>query len=152
MGNCGFGMNTQTDLIRTVAFDYEVDPEVVTIVSQMNNIGQGMYQVKFPGLDTPIRYDRIGSVYVRHSTAPPLPYEKANRAVPAGTPSKHAVIQYAAMDNQVPVNTVTMIKMIEDMGSGSYDLNVNGKRMVYKKIGSVFMKGDAPIPGINTFT
>ncbi|CAF4759207.1 unnamed protein product, partial [Rotaria sp. Silwood2] len=137
------------DLIHVVAFDYEVDPASVIIVSQVNNFGQGIYQVTFPGLTTPIRYDRVGTVYMRHSSAPPLPHEQTNSSTPAGTPSNHPVIQYAAVDNQVPADAIKMIKMAEERGSGTYHLNVNGNRMVYKKMGTVFMKAGASIPGTN---
>ncbi|CAF3223613.1 unnamed protein product [Rotaria socialis] len=85
----------KTGLIRTVAFGYHVDPAQVTIVSQMNNFGQGAYEVIFPGLITPIRYDRMGTVFMRHASAPPLPHVQANNATPEGTPSNHPVIQYA---------------------------------------------------------
>jgi hypothetical protein len=136
-----------SDLIRVVAFDYEVDAATVTVVPQVDNLGQGIYQVTFPGLTTPIRYDRVGTVYMRHASAPPLPNEQANHATPVGTPSNHAVIQFAAVDNQVPVEAVKMIKMTEDRGSGTYHLNVNGTRIIYKKMGTVFMKAGVPIPG-----
>ncbi|CAF4041330.1 unnamed protein product [Rotaria sp. Silwood2] len=129
MGNCFRGFGGSSDLIHVVAFDYEVDPASVIIVSQVNNFGQGIYQVTFPGLTTPIRYDRVGTVYMRHSSAPPLPHEQTNSSTPAGTPSNHPVIQYAAVDNQVPADAIKMIKMTEERGSGTYHLNVNGNRM-----------------------
>ena len=40
---------------------------------------------------------------MRHASAPPLPHEGSNPVTPAGKPSNHAVIQYAATDNQVPM-------------------------------------------------
>ncbi len=147
MGNCFPGGNS--DLIRLVAFDYEVDENQVTIVSQAGSRGQGIYQVALPGIPTPIRYDRVGSVFMRHASAPPLPHELANQITPAGRPSNHAVIRYAAADNQVPAESVTMIKMSEVMGSGTYHLNVNGNRMVYKKMGTSYLKAGSVIPGTN---
>lgn len=90
MGNiCGSGSGA---LIHMVAFDYEVDPKSVTIVSETGNRGQGICQVTFPGVTTPIRYDRIGTVYMRHASAPPLPHDLGYHFVPMGTPSNHAVV------------------------------------------------------------
>jgi hypothetical protein len=147
MGNlCSPGTSA---LIRLVAFDYEVAPESVTVVSQTGGLGQGIYQVTFPGLTTPIRYDRIGTVYMRHASAPPLPHELANHSIPIGTSSNHAVVKYAAMDNQISANAITMIKMIESAGSGSYHLNVNGRRVIYRKMGTSFIKAGDQIPGTN---
>jgi hypothetical protein len=147
MGHCFPGGSS--DLIRLVAFDYEVDESQVMIVSEAGNRGQEIYQVTFPGATTPVRYDRVGSVFMRHASAPPLPHELPNQVTPAGKPSNHAVIKYAAADNQVPIQSVTMIKMSEVMGSGTYHLNVNGNRMVYKKMGTTFMKAGSVIPGTN---
>jgi hypothetical protein len=148
MGNCFPGGTAS--LKSLVAFDYEIDENQVTVVSQGGGCGQGIYQVTFPGITTPIRYDRMGSVFMRHSSAPPLPHEVPNQVTPTGKPSNHAVIKYAAADNQVPAQSVTMIKMSEEMGSGTYHLNVNGNRMVYRKMGTVFMKAGSVIPGTNT--
>ncbi|UJR11729.1 hypothetical protein I4U23_015910 [Adineta vaga] len=147
MGNCFPGGTSS--LTRLVAFDYEVDESQVNIVSQAGGRGQGIYQVTIPGISTPIRYNRIGSVFMRHASAPPLPHEIPNSIIPAGKPSNHGVIRYAAVDNQVPVQSVTMIKMSEEMGSGTYHLNVNGNRMVYKKMGTCYMKAGSVIPGTN---
>ena len=147
MGNCFPG--GAASLTSLVAFDYEVDEKQVTIVSEAGDRGQGIYYVTFPGITTPIRYDRVGSVYMRHASAPPLPHEVPNQVTAIGKPSNHAVIKYAAADNQVPAQSVTMIKMTEEMGSGTYHLNVNGNRMVYKKMGTAFMKAGSVIPGTN---
>ncbi|CAF3003594.1 unnamed protein product [Rotaria socialis] len=147
MGNCFPG--GEASLISLVAFDYEVDENQVTVVSQTGGLGQGIYLVTFPGITTPIRYDRVGSVYMRHSSAPPLPHEVSNQVTPTGKPSNHAVIAYAAADNQIPAQSITMIKMNEERGSGSYHLNVNGNRIVYKKMGTAFMKAGSIIPGTN---
>jgi hypothetical protein len=136
-------------LVRFAAFDYEVDESQVTIVSETGDRGQGIYQVTIPGIPTPVRYDRVGSVFMRHASAPPLPHELPNQVTPVGKPSNHAVIRYAAADNQVPAQSVTMIKMSEEMGSGTYHLNVNGNRMVYKKMGSSYLKAGSVIPGTN---
>ena len=139
----------KASLIRLVAFDYEVDEKQVVVVSKSGGLGQGIYQVTFPGVTTPVRYDRTGSVYTRHASAPPLPHDLPNHVTAAGKPSTHGVIKYAAADNQVPVQSVTMIKMSEETGAGTYHLNVNGNRMIYKKMGTVFMKAGSPIPGTN---
>ena len=146
-GNCIPG--GRASLISVVAFDYEVDESRVVVVSKSGGLGQGIYHVTFPGVTTPVRYDLIGSVYIRHASAPPLPDEVSNYVTPKGTPSTHRVIGYAAVDNQVPAQSVTMIKMHEETGSGTFHLNVNGHRMIYKKMGTVFMKAGSPIPGTN---
>ncbi|CAF1462155.1 unnamed protein product [Adineta steineri] len=148
MGNCFPGGTAS--LIRLVAFDYEVNENQVTVVSQIGDRGQGIYQVTIRGITTPIRYDRVGSVYMRHASAPPLPHEVPGQATPTGKPSNHGVIKYAAADNQVPTQSVTMIKMSEEIGSGTYHLNVKGNRMIYKKMGTSFMKAGSFIPGTNT--
>lgn len=138
-----------SELVKLVAFEYEVDEAQVVVNAQSVDMGQGIYQVTVPPFSDPIRYDRMGSVYLRHASAPPLPHEGSHAVTPAGKPSNHAVIQYAAIDNQVPVQNITMIKMTEAMGSGTYHLNVKGKRVVYKKMGDTFMKGGSVIPGTN---
>jgi hypothetical protein len=76
--------NDPRALIRLVAFDYEVDEDKVTIISESDGPEQGIYQVLFPGINIPIRYDRVGSVYMRHVSAPPLPHEVPNQVTPPG--------------------------------------------------------------------
>ena len=131
------------------AFDYEVDEKQVIVTRQSVGLGQGIYQVTIPGITNPIRYDRVGTVFMRHASAPPLPHERSAAILPNGSQSNHAVIKYAAVDNQVPVQNIMMIKMTESKGTGTYYLNVDGNRMVYKKMGTVFMKDGTTIPGTN---
>ncbi|CAF1272575.1 unnamed protein product [Rotaria magnacalcarata] len=116
MGSC-FPCGTAS-LITLVALDYEVDESQVTVVSKTGHCGQGIYQVTFPGITTPIRHDRMGSVYIRHASAPPLSHKVPNQVTPTGKPSNHAVITYAAAaDNHAPAQSITMIKMYEERGS-----------------------------------
>lgn len=139
------GLLCPSDLAKVVAFDYEVDIKDVQLLSQTGNRGQGIYNVAVPNIDIDVRYDRMGSVYMRHSSAP-QPYYSTT---PQGKKSNHAVIKFAAADNKISVNDITMIKMQEQRGSGIFHLNINGDRVVYKKFGTVFMKAGTNIPGLN---
>ncbi|CAF4863801.1 unnamed protein product [Rotaria socialis] len=122
MGNCFPG--GEASLTSLVAFDYEVDEKQVTVVSQTGGLGQGIYLVTFPGITTPIRYDRAGSIYMRHSSAPPLPHESSNQVAPTGKPSNHPVIAYAAADNQIPGQSITMIKMTEERALAIFTFHI----------------------------
>ncbi len=50
--------------------------------------------------------------------------------------------KHVAVENDCTVNDIIVIAMSEQLGNGMYSLCIKGKKMKYKRMGSVFMKND----------
>ena len=50
--------------------------------------------------------------------------------------------KHVAVENDCSEKDILVIAMSEQLGNGMYSLCVNGKKMKYKRMGSVFMKND----------
>ena len=50
--------------------------------------------------------------------------------------------KHVAVENDCKPEEVKFISMVQEFGSGTYSLCVKGKKMKYKKIGSVFMRAE----------
>ena len=50
--------------------------------------------------------------------------------------------KHVAVENDVEVSDVILIRISEQRGNGMYTLCVNGKRMKYRRMGSVFSRLD----------
>lgn len=53
--------------------------------------------------------------------------------------------KYVSVDTGCPVEKITIISMVEELGNGIYNLDVCGTKMKYRRVGSVFYKdGENP--------
>lgn len=52
------------------------------------------------------------------------------------------LIKMVSVEQGCPVENIKVIDKVQGMGSGSYALDVCGKRMVYKKAGNTFMESN----------
>lgn len=62
-----------------------------------------------------------------------------NRTMSGTTESK--LIKTVSVEQGCPVENVKVIDKVKTLGNATYSLDVCGKRVVYKQIGSVFMEG-----------
>lgn len=51
------------------------------------------------------------------------------------------LIKTVSVEQGCPVENVKVIDKVKTLGNATYSLDVCGKRVVYKQIGSVFMEG-----------
>ena len=52
------------------------------------------------------------------------------------------VVKTASVEHGCPVEKIKVIDKIEKMGNATYNLEICGKQIVYKRIGSVIMQAD----------
>lgn len=50
--------------------------------------------------------------------------------------------KHVAVENDCKLEEIKFISMVQEFGSGTYSLCVKGKKMKYKKVGSVFMRAE----------
>ena len=72
--------------------------------------------------------------------------EKWEKRMPAGTfPSLLDIKKHVAIDNDIDVSKIILLKLSEQAGNGIYEYCVDGKQMKYKRMGTVINRnGENP--------
>jgi hypothetical protein len=58
------------------------------------------------------------------------------------TKTNERLRKHVAVENDCKLEEIKFISMVQEFGSGTYSLCVKGKKMKYKKVGSVFMRAE----------
>ena len=70
-----------------------------------------------------------------------LKWEKRmNKFNDGSFPTIQEIKEQVAIENDVDIKNVFITRMVEQTGNGTYNLCVDGKKMKYKRMGTVMMK------------